>query len=236
MARGRAARIVFRIFAYGGIALISLGAVILLRTLAIAAIGERAEGIVIGNVWSNDIDSTARAVVRFEADGRTVEFTSAVATSPPLHHADDRVTVLYLPGSPEVAVIDGVAEWYLRPVILGAFGLVFLAIGGGFLWGPAWFAGRRERIIERGVPIQAKVIAIQRDESLKVNDQSPWVIVAEFKDDITGQTISCTSHYLWADPASEHPVGGKVTVYYLPDQPSKYAFQPDNPSEETDGS
>jgi hypothetical protein len=221
----RAARIVFGILAYGGIALLGLGAVILLRTLAIAALGQRAEGVVIDNVWDHSMEPTARATVRFEADGRTVEFTSQVGTSPPLHHVDDRVTVFYWPGRPEEAVIESFAEWYLRPIVLFAFGLVFLAIGGGFLWGPGWFARKRQRILNEGVPTQAIVLAIRRDHSLKVNDQSPWVIDAEFKDEITGQTIPCTSHYLWTDPTLEYHVGGKVTVYYMPDQPDKYAFQ-----------
>jgi hypothetical protein len=225
--RQRSARIVFRIFAYGGIALIGLGALILLRTLVIAAFGERAEGIVIDNLWSRGTDSTARAVVRFEVEGRAVEFTSAVGTSPPLHHVNDKVTVFYWPGNPEVAVIDGFAEWYLRPLIASGFGFFFLAVGGGFLWGPAWFARKRQRIIDEGVPVRAKVIAIRQDESVEVNHRSPWVIDAQFKDEITGQVISCTSHYLWTNPEFQYPVGSEVTVYCLPDQPTKYAFQLD---------
>jgi hypothetical protein len=231
MDRAQRAKIVFRIFAYGGIAIISLGAVILLRTLAIAAIGEQVEGIVIGNVWSRELRGTARAIVRFDADGQTVELTSSVGTSPPLHHVDDRVTVFYWPGRPEVAVIDGFAERYLRPMILAGFGLFFLAIGGGFLWGPGWFVRRRQHIIAEGVPVRAKVIAIQRDESVKMDHQSPWVIVAEFKDEVTGQNVPCTSHYLWANPACEYPVGSEVTVYHLQDQPDKYAFQLDKTGE-----
>jgi hypothetical protein len=222
----RAFKIVLRIFAYGGIALICFGALMLGRTLVIAAFGERAEGVVIDNVWTRGTDNdTAQAVVRFEVDGRTVEFKSAVGTSPPLHHVDDRVTIFYWPSKPEDAVIAGFAEWYLRPIILASFGLVFLAIGGGFLWGPAWFARKRQRILAEGVPIQATVIAIRQDTSLEVNEQSPWVIDAEFKDEITGQTVACTSHYIWSDPKREYPVGSKVTVYYLPDELDKYAFQ-----------
>jgi hypothetical protein len=227
MGRRRRARIVFRILAYGGIALIGLGALILLRTLAIATLGQETEGTVIANVWSKGRSRTARATVRFEVDGRPVEFTSDVGTSPPLHRVDDQVTVFYWPGQPEVAVIKGFAEWYMRPMVASAFGLFFLAIGGGFLWGPAWFARKRLRIIAEGLPAQAKVIAIRRDKSVTVNRQSPWVIDAEFHDEITGRTIRCTSHYLWTDPAMEYPVGGQVTVYHMPDQPEKYAFQLD---------
>jgi hypothetical protein len=212
---------------YGGIAIVGLGALILLRTLAIAAIGERAEGIVIDNVWSRDLESTAQAVVRFEAQGRAVEFKSAVGTSPPLHGVGDRVRVYYWPSKPEIAVIDGFAECYLRPLNLGAFGLIFLAIGGGFLWGPAWFVTKRNRIIAEGVPVLAKILAIRRDPQLEVNNQSPWVIMAEFKDEITGRIIPCASHYLWADPSLDYPVNSHVTVYHLQDQPDRYAFRLD---------
>jgi hypothetical protein len=228
----RASRIVFRILAFGGIGLISLGAVMLLRTLAIAAVGERADGVVIGNVWSKGSRGTAHAVVRFEANGRTIEMTSPVGTSPPLHHVDDKVTVYYWPGKPEVAIIKGFAEWYLRPMILCGFGLFFVSVGGGFLWGPAWFARRRQRIIAEGVPVQARVIAVRRDNTVKVDNQSPWVIDAEFKDEITNQIVPCTSHYLWADPTPEYPVGSDVTVYYLPDQPNKYAFKTEQAQDE----
>src|SRR5262249_37833729 len=152
----RASRIAFGILAYGGIALLSLGALFLLRTLAITAFGERAEGIVISNDWRNELDSegraiaSVRAIVRFEAEGRTVEFTSAIGTSRPLHQVNDTVRVYYWPSHPEDAIIGGFAEWFLRPMIVGGIGLVLLAIGGGFLWGPAWFARRRRHIIAKG--------------------------------------------------------------------------------------
>ena len=232
MARSqRASRIAFGILAYGGIALLGLGALFLLRTLAITAFGERAEGTVIGNDWRNELDSegraiaSVRAIVRFEAEGRTVEFTSAVGTSKPSHQVNDTVRVYYWPGHPDEATIGGFAEWFLRPMIVGGIGLVLLAIGGGFLWGPAWFVWRRRHIIAKGIPVRAKVLAIRLERSVEVDDRSPWVIVAEFKDENTGQTVPCTSHYLWVDPAPEYPVGSGVLVYHIPDQPHKYAFQ-----------
>jgi Protein of unknown function (DUF3592) len=227
----KSGRIIFGFLAFGGVAAIALAALILLRTLALAAFGERAEGIVIDNVRT-DIDSAPQAVVRFEAQGRTVEFTNPVGfrvetvswASRDLHEINDRVTVCYWPSDPRSAVIKGFADFYLRPIILSAFGLVFLAIGGGFLWGPEWFGRRRQRIIAEGVPVQAKVTAVRLERSLEVNDQSPWVIEAQFTDSITGKTVKCTSHYQWTDPTLLHPVGSEVTVFHLQDRLDKYAF------------
>jgi hypothetical protein len=227
--RPRLARIVFGAFAYGGIALLLLAALFLGQTLAVAAGGQRAEGVVIDNVWSNGGETaTAQAVVRFEAAGRTVQFKSPVGSSTPLHHVHDQVPVYYWPDKPEEAVVGSFADWYLRPIILSAWGLVFLAIGGGFLWGPGWFARRRQQIILNGLRVRAKVLAIRRDDSLEVNGRSPWVIDAEFKDDMTDATVSCTSHYLWTNPAPRFHPGGEVTVYYLQGRPHKHAFDLDD--------
>jgi hypothetical protein len=224
----KAFRIVLRVLAYGGMAVLGIGAMLLLRSLLIAALGQRTEGTVIANVGSKDTEvTTVQAVVRFQADGREVEFTSPGGTYPPLHKVKDRVTVLYWPGKPEEAVISGFAELYLQPTVVAGMGLFLLAVGGGFLWGPAWFVRRRQRILLDGLPVQAKVVAIRIDKSVTVDEQSPWVIVAAFKDDLTGQTIQCTSHYLWADPAPHYPVGSEVTVYYLQGRPQKHAFQLD---------
>jgi hypothetical protein len=225
------ARIIYRIFAFGGIAVIALAVLILARTLALAAFGERAEGIVIDNVRA-DIDSSLQAVIRFEAQGRTIEFTNPVGfevqnvswSSRPLHEINDRVTVCYWPSDPQDAIVKGFADFYLRPIVLSVFGLAFLAFGGGFLWGPGWFVRRRQRIINEGVPVQAKVTAVRIDRSLEVNDQSPWVIEAQFTDTITGKTVKCTSHYLWTNPTPHYPVGSEVTIYHLQDRLDKFAF------------
>lgn len=225
----KAARIVFRCLAFGGIVVLGIAAAMLLQTLALVIRGERAEGTVIDIVWKNntDADSTGSAKVHFQADGRTVEFTSFVGMKPPLHKVHDRVTVFYWPDKPENAVICNFLELYLQPIVAGGMGLILLAIGGGFLWGPAWFARRRQRVILDGLPVQARVVAVRIDRSVTVNDQSPWIIVAVFKDDVSGQPIECTSHYLWADPTPQYPVGCEVTIYYLQGQPQKHAFQLD---------
>jgi hypothetical protein len=93
---------------------------------------------------------------------------------------------------------------------------------------PGWLRRKRERIIAEGISAQAKVVDIFIDRSLRVNGRSPWVIVAEFQDPITGETIQCKSHYLWKSPDGQYSVGGSVTVFYLPDRPQKCAFQLDN--------
>jgi hypothetical protein len=233
MARGEGVyKFVIRAFAYGGIALLVFAAVLLFRTLRVDSLGSRADGVVIRNDWDGGDEATAHATVRFEAEGRTVEFTSQVGTSPPLHAVGDRVTVYFWPGRPEEAVLGGFAEQYLRSLVPGVLGLIFLAIGGSLLWGPGWLARRRARIVAGGLPVRAKVTAIRRDESLEVNGQSPWVIVAVFKDEETGRLVECKSHYLWADPTPDHPPGSEVTVYYLAGRPEKHAFDLGKPENE----
>jgi hypothetical protein len=109
--------------AYG---VVCLGAVLIpaLRTRGLLKSGAHAQGTVVdvkkGTSSGQYGGSTSNPVVRFTtADGRTVEFTSAVgySRSPDIGGA---VPVRYRPGDPEQAEIDRATMW----MIPAAFGLV----------------------------------------------------------------------------------------------------------------
>jgi hypothetical protein len=68
--------------------------------------------------------------VRFTAaSGSAVEFTSAVASSPPSHRVGEQVMVLYDPANPQHAEIEGFFTLWSPPVAFGAVGLVVLVLG-----------------------------------------------------------------------------------------------------------
>jgi hypothetical protein len=207
----------------GGVSLIA-GVLLLARSLALVATGQRAEGVVVRNARGIGRRPAIYPIVSFEVDGRRVEITGQIGSKPAAHAVNDKVIVFYQPDDPENAVIGTFRELYLVATILSGIGVVLLGIGGGFLWVPGWLRGKRERIIAEGISAQAKVVDIFIDRSLRVNGRSPWVIEAEFQDPITGETIRCKSHYLWESPDGQYRVGGPVTVFYLPDRPQKCAF------------
>ncbi len=162
--------------------------------------------------------------VRIRAGGREVEFPGEFGSSPSAYAVGQKVSVLYPPGRPEEGWIDGIGERYLFPGVFGLFGLVFGGIGGALLLADARKAGGRRRALASGSPVEATVVEIGQVTSMQIDGQSPWVLVAEFRDPGSGQTYLFTSQQLWDDPEPEYPVGGAVTVSYVPDDPSCYAF------------
>ncbi len=189
-----------------------------------------AEGVVDRLEWHNSVDNknrpqrSATTVVHFQADGRTVEIRSRVASSPPPYNVGDKVHVQYPPGQPDQGRIESFRENYLLPVIfLPIGGLATLAAVCTYAI-PLALHRRRMFVLRNGTPVQAKVVEIRIDTSVKVNGRSPWVLAAEYHDNGLMQTHRFTSHYLWADPTPRYPVGGPVTVFYLPDKPTRHAF------------
>jgi hypothetical protein len=114
------------ILAAYGVACLGAGLIPALRTRGLLQSGAQAQGTVVGAEKSTGYDNsghrdiTYNPVVRFStADGRTVEFTSAVgySRSP---HIGGTVPVRYRPDDPEQAEIDRATMW----MIPAAFGLV----------------------------------------------------------------------------------------------------------------
>src|SRR5439155_18624692 len=109
-------------------------------SLTFAATAQRAEGVVIQNYRTKERRSVIHPIVRFEAEGWTVDIKGRVGTKPALYSVGDAVPVLYQSGNPANAVIDNFSEQYLFPLIFGGIGAVFYAIGGGFWLVPALLA------------------------------------------------------------------------------------------------
>jgi hypothetical protein len=62
------------------------------------------------------------------ADGRTIEFVSSTAESPPAYAEGDRVQVRYPPDRPADAQVDAVTGLWLGSIVTGAITLVLAAI------------------------------------------------------------------------------------------------------------
>jgi hypothetical protein len=222
-------------FTLFGVLFGGIGGWFLVDALRLADSGEHAEGEVIKLVWTTSrggrggTTRAAHPVVRFQADGRTVEFQSRSGSSPPAHAVGDRVRVVYPPGRPDHAKIESFFDLYLPPLAFLGFGLLFGGIGLAVLLVPALARRRYRRAVERGTPVEATVTGI-RPSAVRVNGRSAWLLVAQYQDPQTGRTHVFTSHRLWDNPEGRFRVGSKVTVCYLPEKPSVYAFRLDRPA------
>lgn len=111
-----------------GCALLGVALILALKTAVFVAGSAHAQGQVIG-LEPGQKAGVAPQVRFTAADGGAVEFTSAVASSPPSHRPGERVGVLYDPANPRHAEIEGFFTLWSPAAVFAAVGLVVLALG-----------------------------------------------------------------------------------------------------------
>jgi len=119
-----------------GTALLAFGVYTSRTLLSLEASGLRTAGSVtsLSPSRSSDGGTTYHPLVSYrDSAGRTVVFRDSTGTNPPLYRVGEVVTVLYLPGEPDRAIIDrGLWNW-LPAVILYVLGAAACA-GGLAAW------------------------------------------------------------------------------------------------------
>ncbi len=75
--------------------------------------------------------------VRYLADGRAWVHESPVSTRQPRREVGAPVVMIHDPAQPQEACIDEVTEKYFVPLLLGAIGAVFTAVGVWLLFRPS---------------------------------------------------------------------------------------------------
>jgi len=193
------------ILAVYGLAFLGAMLILALRTRGLLQSGAQAQGTVVGAERDTRYDNsghrvtTYNLVVRFTtADGRTVEFTSAVGTSrsPDIGGA---VPVRYRLDHPEQAEIDRATMWIL-PAAFGLVGGLGLLVAAVFVYSSPvsspvngtpryWAAG-------------AKVVPAPSGFTLS---QSPYVP--------NGPMSAADFNNYWGDPASLHFARGYNVAY-----------------------
>ncbi|MCL4868451.1 MAG: DUF3592 domain-containing protein [Anaerolineae bacterium] len=96
-----------------------------------------ATGTVVGNSYSVDDEGGGAyyPVVEFKPnDGRPVQFTSGIGSSPPDYQEGEQVAVLYDPENPRQAYINSWKRLWFAPTLFIAIGLLPLIIGLAILW------------------------------------------------------------------------------------------------------
>lgn len=194
------------------------------------ATASKAEGTVVELALRESRDSDGRRgdtycpVVRYRtAAGREIEFVSRTCSQPPAYDVGERVRVLYRPDKPYGASLDGFAERWLGTLVLGGIGLIFSLIG----W-PLVLIPLRRRRLDRtlpstGRPIDARIVGIAQDYSVRVNGRRPWRISAQWQDPATGKVHVLESAPVWFDPAP-FVQRDSVRVFIDPQRPSRYSM------------
>ncbi len=197
-------RILSILFAVIGLGLLAGAIALTLNTRAFIATAKHAPGTVTELVPKRDKDdgsTTYTPVVMFEADsGASVSFASSFSSNPPSYVVGERVEVLYAPGNPNEARINGFGSLWFGSMILGGLGTVFSTIGFGIVVASRLRKRKRDWLMAYGTEVQADFQSVERNTSLKVNGKSPWRIVAQWQNPESGRLHVFNSENLWFDP------------------------------------
>lgn len=130
------------IFLLSGIALLAGAAYHWARTQAFLAKARDGFGKVVAlekippqQPGSDQYESYAPVVAFKTAYGQDVQFTSLSSSYPASYTVGDRVPVLYMTDGSEQPRIRSFHDLWFLPSVLATLGLIFTALGGGFLIG-----------------------------------------------------------------------------------------------------
>ena len=221
-------RIIRNVFLVLGIGLLAGTIAMLMSTESFLHRAATVTGTVIGNdVTIDSQDGSTSYHPRFEfqtPDGRNVVVRSSTGSNPPSFSEGDAVTVLYEPQSPEKAKIRSFAQLWLGTLILGIFGVVFTAIGGGILLYGRLKNQTRTKLQETGQQIIAQVKSVGRNGSVEVNGVMPYRITAQWLDSSSGKVYLFHSDNIWFDPEQWISAGKSVNVWIDPKDPRRYSM------------
>lgn len=206
----RTSRIMLAVFGGIGLAFLCIGLVMLFVHTNAQQNYVTVEGTIVG--FTND--DTPQVV--YEWNGVPYVMEGNVSSSS--QSIGDPYPVMVDPSNPQNAM-DSVF-WVL--------GLVFSIIGGVFMVVGVitWMAldggrRRREALLGYGRRVMATVTEVRLNRSVRVNNRSPYQIIAECTNPVSGQTETVKSHSIW-DTALQ--VGDRVEVAFDPMNEKKYAF------------
>lgn len=183
--------------------------------------GVATEGTVVRLVYNQKSGTTA-PVIEYETDWNGPQtYVSSTFTSPPVYSVGERVPMWYSPNDPTQVVLDGTDRWLL-PAIFGGFFLIFGSIGyGGLAW--QFFKSRRRRwLLQHGHPVEAALLGVLHNTSVRVNGASPFVVQCQWHDPVQHRVHVFESEPVWFNPESFLPPNRPLRVLIDPRNPKAY--------------
>lgn len=155
-------------------------------------------------------------------EGGTHEVVGSVRSSGRGYDIGDKVPVYYRAAAPHEARIGSFMEQWFAPLLLGLFALVFGGIAAGFLVAEIRRVRTWRWLEHSGMSVQAHIVEVDKDSSLKVNGRSPWVIRAQWQHPVSKAVHVFQSEHLWYDPTPF--LGGReqIGVRIDADDPSRH--------------
>lgn len=217
-------KFLFYIFAIIGVIIFIVALFVIKSELHLVRNGIETTGVVIDQSMSQSSNerSVYHPIIQFTTnDNRKITFRSLEGSNPPRFHLGENISVIYLQNDPQRATINNFLGLYGAGTILGIFGLVFASTGLIPLYFIRRKANRNQRLKRDGMPINVKISEVIINNNIRINQRSPYQIIADYHDTLNNRLIRYKSGYIFFDPT---PYINKelVTVYVDKRNPKIY--------------
>ena len=113
------------------------------------------------------------------------------------------------------AIALATGEWF--SLVFMIHGAIFLLAGGLLLGFSQRSKRKRARLLAEGLPIQAQVVDLVYDGSVRVNRRGSYRLLCRYEEG--GNVYQYRSHRLWQRPEL---ISDTVTIYRNPQKPKDY--------------
>ena len=188
------------IFAVVGSVFLALAGWLYWEDQRFAQSAKSAKGTVIENVRYFDDEGSVmyRPIVEFrDSNGIEHQFSSNVSASSPQFEVGETADILYDPGKPDSARIDGFMQRGLFPLVFGGLGFLTLLVGGGMI---VWPIARRRTLAQlrkSGQRVEGEIVSVKEDRGVEINGEHPWRVIAVAIHPKTGERTRFKSDRLW---------------------------------------
>lgn len=211
--------ILFVSFALGGLLFTVIGGIWMHSDIAFYKTAKTAQGEIAEFV--SDSEGGQHPIVRYTVDGK--EYRVRLNSYSSSMRVGDVYTMYYAPDAPHQA---------RNKTFLGS--TMFLCIGGCFfLFGAVGLGistmrrNGKQRLIEKGDAVTARITAVACAENVTVNGRTPYYLFCETSavPALAGKRLK--SRYIY-EPLPQSLVGTSVRVYFDPQKPTKYLVDTDS--------
>lgn len=215
----RILKILFVSFALGGLLFAVIGGIWLHTDYTFYETAQTVQGEI--TEFVSDSEGGQHPIVCYSVDGKAYRVRLSSYSSS--MRAGDIYTMYYAPDAPHQAR----AKTYLGGIIFLCIGSAFFLFGAVGLGISTYKIGSKQRLLETGETVTARVTAVARAENVTVNGRTPYYIFCETAavPELAGKRLK--SRYVYA-PLPQSLVGTGVRLYFDPQNPKRYVVDTDS--------
>lgn len=173
------------------------------------------------SLQSSDSGTIYAPVVEYQTpDGQTRQFQSKTSSSLQRFSVGEAVPIVMSTDGSQEVIIYRFLDLWLAQLILFIVSVIFSTLTLFYIL-PGRIRKRRKRWLDQhGMKIEAEVQQPIGRGALQVNNQAPYIIIAQWKNPETSQVHVFKSSYIWYDPSQY--IQKTIPVLIDPKNPKRY--------------